>query len=318
MFRHFSILLTALWALVGINSYAQKVSKKIICTQDSYFSMKGKIGNEPIVLHLYRGKSVTYNELYNYIHAVLEFKNSHRKIHLDGYFFYSDFVFYNYGKNHNVIYKSFKKVLEDEEFISERYSNNVDFVPYFKLKPYKYLIKFDLTKPENDKKKIKGTFTDGTSEQKITLDGNPNYGMFNFHEYYRLPNGKMFDLFPYHMSTHGDGHKFENIKYDKNENRILFRINHLSNWNPMGMCGAGEVKGYSIYHFDKNWKLKKYDEYITDACYTGDISDTVKNNSKMVKYNVSENREGYYYLTIDKINLKFIESKHYKFEKKNE
>lgn len=266
--------LTCLLILIHFIAFSQ--NKVILKTEDSK-TFKGTVASFPITLFIENKEIIDCDIDNRYINGWYYYDKYKIKIPLSGYINDCDMKLYYYGKNHLTISKRIVENIAHSSIDSTYESYNPDEVLYFD----------NCASSDEKNNNWKGTFKNKNKISPIILDSdNSSFG--EKYELFKLPNSKIIDLKK--IFTGYGGNEFYSITEDKNENRLLFYFESISNHNACGRCGASEgEKGYRIIYFDKNWKIKKNNEYLIESCLEN-IYDTkiIKKSNSLIKYLIKE------------------------------
>lgn len=266
-------------------SFSQNRETRFKETNSKVF--KGSIDGAPITMFLKEGDIIEANLYNRYISGWYYYDKYKKKILLNGYSgpHVCDMKLFSFGGEHTrkmkIIDKGYYIDEYDKAYENSSHSEKMVFDRCFY--------------GEDNEKYRKGIFNLKGEEKEIVLYTDDIY-ITNFHEYYRLPNGKNIDLIElFGGYGYGKTHTFVSMKEDKHENRILFSYRGMSNYDAMGHCGADEDEKYHIVYFDKKWNVKKTEVYPLFECRSNTIAEEVSDNKFFLR------EEGYYFL-VDKRN----------------
>jgi hypothetical protein len=257
------------------SSFLFSQNRQVVFKSEDSKTLKGTIDGNPITMYLENGEMVDCAIYDTYVKGWYYYDKYKIKIPLSGYSKQCDLKLFNLGPNHTRIAK--KQIEENSIYVIDSLYEKVKDVEFMKFDRCIYT--------EEKPKNWKGTFTKNDKSSNIIIT-NTDLTIHSEYEFYTLPNNKKIDLLKVLKSY--PGNKFFSQKEDKNENRIIFTFNTISNQNCNGMCGASEgEKGYRIIYFDKKWNIKKTEEFLTDSCLQS-IYDTkiVKKNKESIKYKI--------------------------------
>lgn len=266
---------------------------KVISKIENSKTLKGAIGSYPITLFV-ENKGIIDCDIYNiYINGWYYYDKYKIKIPLSGFINACDMKLYNYGKKHSAISKG---ILEN--------LNSVKIDSFYEdANPEEALI-FKICTTDKKNEKQEGSFKIKNNTSKIIINSE-NISLGREYEFFKLPNSKTIDLKKI-FAGYG-GNKFYSITQEKNEIRLIFYFESISNHNACGMCGASEgEKGYRIIYFDKNWRIKKTNEFLIESCLQN-IYDTkiIKKSNTLIKYLIkNHNGKTLNHLLVNKSNSK--------------
>lgn len=258
---------------------------------------KGTIQGQPITLFLKNVEIIDCSLYGNHIEGWYYYDKYKIKIPLNGYSGYPhfwDMKLYYFGKNHQ---KKAKDVLKKRTV----YAADIDSI--YRYSNYDEILTFKRIWSGKKITSWKGAFKNHQKTAEIIIDSD-DLLITKFYDYFTLPNGKRIDLLKIFKSY--QGHKFYAMTKERNENRIIFYYDTISKADACGYCGADKNLGYHILYFDKNWKIKKWEEYPINDCFTMTYAQTIAKNKNGAKYFIkgSKNLEGKeqppYYLIVDK------------------
>lgn len=292
------LIFTTFFLLINLFVFSQN-TYKVVEKNETSALLKGTISGIPITLYL-ENKEIIDCDIYDtFIDGWYCYDKYKIKIPLSGFSNSCDIKLFNFGKNHISKIKKIKVQVT---------SSNIDSL--YEKSNYQEELKFD--KCQFDNKKIgnwKGGFLHAGKKAEIIINSN-DFFVGKESEYFKLPNSNQIDL---RQTFNGyGGNKFFSLKQDKNENRVVFYFHSISNHNACGMCGASEgEKGYRIIYFDKNWNIKKKEEFMIESCL--EILENTKiinKSTSLIKYKVmNSDNKIMCHLTIDKVNSRITKTK---------
>ncbi len=280
-------IVTFAFILISTLLFSQNNFKVIVKDEKSVLS-KGTINEVPITLFLSKKEKISYCDLYDtFIEGWYYYDKYKVKIPLYGFSRDCEIKVYNFSKSHPSINQG-----ESDSVIDSIYENS----------KYNESLKFFYCESG-----VKGIFTKNNKTSKILINSDKIIG--EDYEFFILPNSKKLNLAAIFK---GLGNKFISLKQDKTENRVIFYFQFPSNRNACRMCGASEgEKGYRIIYFDKNWEIKKKQEYLIESCLES-ISNIKKVKSKsIIMYSIKKDTEDKFpqLLNVDTVNSMIIKSK---------
>lgn len=292
-------ILTFFFVLITMFIYSQN-NYKVVEINEKSTLFKGTINGSPITMYLENKKIMDCDINDTYVDGWYYYDKYKTKIYLSGFSKNCDLKLFNFGKNHfNIVKKISANVLE----------STIDSL--YEKSNYQEALKFDRCNYSEEKVvNRKGTFENGIKKSTIIINSNEIF-IGKEHEYFRLPNAKDIDLLQI-FNGYG-GNKFYSLKQDKSENRAVFYFHSISNHNACGMCGASDgEKGYRIIYFDKNWNIKRKEEFTIESCLENIYNTKIlKKSSFSIKYSIKKDSDDklLYYLIVDKSDSKINKTK---------
>lgn len=268
---------------------------KVVSKTENSRIFKGTIQNVPITLFLENKEIIDCDRYDTFVDGWYYYDKYKIKIPLSGFLKDWDLKLFNFGPNHVNSAMALRKQAKNSTIDSLYCNSNYQEALLFDQNFYSNL------KGDN----LKGTFKTPKKSAEIVLNADHLSTLQEF-EIYKLPNSKEINLLKI-FSGYG-GNSFYSSTIGKDQNRVVFYFESISNHNACGMCGASEgEKGYRIIYFDKKWNVIKKEEYLTESCISLIYdSKIVKKSNSEIKYKII-NDDSYgskvpYYLVINKVN----------------
>ena len=265
---------------------------KVVTKSQNSVQFKGSISGSPITLFLKNQEILDCDEYDRFVEGWYYYDKYKIKIPLNGYTKGCDMKLFNFGKNQKPVVSNLQNMVSNATIDSlYRNSNPVETLSFDRC-----------FYSEKKPKTVKGEFKNDAKTLEILLNTDVIF-IGKKSEKFKLPNQKEIDLRK-EFAGYG-GNQFYSLTEDVKENRLIFYFESISNHNACGQCGASEgEKGYRIIYFDKNWTIKKKDEFLTESCLSM-MSETkiVKKSNTEIKYQIVE---GYgdtkksYFLVVNK------------------
>lgn len=275
--------------LLSISVFSQN---KVVAKAENSIQFKGSISGSPITIFLKNQEIIDCDDFDRFVEGWYYYDTFKIKIPLDGYTKGCDMKLFNYGKNHKTVVAKLQNSVTNSTIDSlYRSSHPVETLSFDRC-----------FYSENKNKNRKGEFKNNAKTLEILVNTDDIF-IGKKSEKFKLPNQKEIDLRKV-FAGYG-GNQFYSLTEDVKENRAIFYFESISNHNACGQCGASEgEKGYRIIYFDKNWTIKKSEEFLTESCLSM-ISETkiVNKTTSEIKYQIFE---GYgeskksYFLVVNK------------------
>ena len=281
--------------LVSIFVFSQN---KVFSKSTNSVQFKGSISSSPITIFLKNQEIIDCDDYDRFVEGWYYYDKYKMKIPLNGYTKGCEMKLFNFGKDQKSVSSKLQKTVSNSTIGADYLSANPEEILSFDRCFYS----------EKKVKSFKGEFKNADKTAEIILDTDDIF-VGKKSEYFKLPNQKEINLRK-EFAGYG-GNQFYSLTEDKTENRLIFYFESISNHNACGQCGASEgEKGFRIIYFDKNWSIKKKDEFSTESCLSF-IGETkiVKKSKTEIKYQITESYgadKKQYFLIVNKANSTIV------------
>ncbi len=285
------ILLIALILCSG-TFYGQN---KVISKTENSRIFKGTIQSSPVTIFLENKEIIDCDRYDTFVEGWYYYDKYKIKIPLSGFVKDWNMKLFNFGTNHLNYSKTLSKQAKNSTIDSLYLKSNYQEALLFNRGLYSEV------KGEN----LKGVFKTLKKSSEIVINSD-NINILQESEIYKLPNSKEINLLKL-FSGYG-GNSFYSSTIRKDQNRVVFYFESISNHNACGRCGASEgEKGYRVVYFDKKWNVTEKDEFLIESCISSIYdSKIVKKSTSEIKYKIiNDGTYGSkvpYYLVINKVN----------------